>query len=73
MGSKFITLLTRYLGLVDESTSSPSSDSKATLRNTTYGNSYKKNNAGSKGGITSSGPFDPLLKFARLELLITEY
>jgi hypothetical protein len=42
VGSKVITLLTRYSSLANQSYSSLSSDSLATPRKTTYGNWCKK-------------------------------
>jgi hypothetical protein len=45
-----MTLLTRYSSLADQSSSSPSSDSIATPRNTTYGKSFKKIKCDRTGG-----------------------
>ena len=41
VGSKFTALLRRYSSLADQTSSSPSSDSKTTKRNTASGNSCK--------------------------------
>ena len=45
VGSKFMALLRRYTSLADQTSSSPSSDSKATIRKTASGNSSKNLNA----------------------------
>jgi hypothetical protein len=41
IGSKVMAILTRYSSLAGHTTSSPSSDSKATPRKTAYGNLSK--------------------------------
>jgi hypothetical protein len=45
VGSKFMAILKRYSSLADHTSSSPSSDSKATIRKTASGNSCKNLNA----------------------------
>jgi len=67
-----MTLLTCYSSLTDQSSSSPSSDSIATPRNTTYGNSSKKIKRDPMVGSKVMALLTLLLKFGRQNLLVIE-
>jgi len=64
-----MALLRRYSSLADQISSSPSSDSKATIRNTASGNSCKNLKAIQQLD-QSYDPFDPLLKGGRPDILV---
>jgi hypothetical protein len=72
VGSKVMTLLTRYSSFADQRSSSPSSDSIATPRNTTYGNSCKKKKRDPKVGSKVMALLTLLLNLCRQDLLVTE-
>jgi len=70
-GSKVMAILTRYAGLADQTSSSMSSDSIATLMKTASENSCKIS-ARSNRMIKSYCHFDPSFKSGRRDLLIIE-
>jgi hypothetical protein len=64
-----MSLLKRYSSLADQTSSSPSSDSKATIRKTASENSCKKLNAIQRLD-QSYDLFDPLLKAGGPDILV---
>jgi hypothetical protein len=67
-----MALLTHYSCFTDQTSSSPSSDSIATIRKMAFEKACK-NLSVTNERIKSYGYFDPLLKSCQTYLLVTEY